>query len=735
MRALTSALFLILAAPAYAQAPTPDFIASQLNRLLNGRVPLQPPGQQIPGQPQEQNQPGNLSDAPSINCASVIAKGRSAVGQILCGSRDGASADWDLNAVLWALAGTKNASDQKAIDKEQDRWRTWLNSRCQLPNSTFGISREQKLCTLNEFHARAASLRAQLSGDALAESRLTPEQHADIQLVLIGRGLLSSPPDGEFGNDTRAAIKKFQEGNGSTQTGFLTAEELNHLRGVPARAPTIASPPAASPPPPQANTPALSSTAPPAPPPIVVTQQQPASPSTAAEAPSTASGPAPEVPQTAVADCDRLAGDPFDPQHKGNGLALDKIEPGPAVEACSGAVSIDGENPRLLHQYARALITAGRYDEAFAKSSKGAALDYPPAQNALCYLYLNGKGVVADDQLALKWCRKAADQGNANAQANLSFMYAAGRGVAKDIAESRNWLQKSAEQGNAAAQEKLGISLLNVNQDDQTGLAWVRKASEQNYGPARASICARELAGQDNIINPKLTACYREAAAAEDGLAQYGLANAYMNGNGIARDDGLAVSWLKRSAENGYTKAELALGGIYLSGTHGVAGDRAAAEAWFRRAAEQGSAEAKSQLADMNAVNDPDDVVAQVLNFSTFGRDDGYKADPAIVAAGYGGREPGFWYKVANCTYRLHSGGGGMANLVLALAGQPASSVIDLNSLDPKNITFETFKDGSIVKHIDTVLTVSSTPINSERLERGWTLIYSKYCKGKEKPF
>jgi hypothetical protein len=36
---------------------------------------------------------------------------------------------------------------------------------------------------------------------------------------------------------------------------------------------------------------------------------------------------------------------------------------------------------------------------------------------------------------------------------------------------------------------------------------------------------------------------------------------------------------------------------------------------------------------------------------------------------------------------------------------------------------------------VNTVLTVSATPINSERLERGWVLIYSKYCRGKEKPF
>lgn len=740
MRILATALFLLLAAPAYAQAPTPDFIASQLNRLLNGRMPLPPPGQRFPGQPQ-QTQPGNLSDTPSINCAAVAAKGRSAVGQILCDGRDGASADWDLNAVLWALAGLKGEPEQKALDKEQERWRAWLNGRCQLPNSTFGITPQQKLCTLREFHARATLLRVQLSGDALAESRFTPEQHAEIQLALIGRGLLSSPPDGEFGNDTRIAIKKFQEANGTAQTGFLTNGELNRLRGA-ATPPAVALAPSA---PPAQTSPAAAATPTPAPsatvaPVAAAPQQQPAAPSSIVAAASPEPPPqAPKDFKTATADCDRLAGDPFDPQHRGDGVSIGRIDSRRAVEACSDALSVDAENPRLLHQFARALFAAGRYDEAFAQSNKGAALDYVPSQATLGFLYLNGKDVLADDQMALKWYRKAADQGNANAQFGVGFMYAVGRGVAMDLSESRKWYQRAADQGNAAGQAGLGISLLNANPDDQTGMAWLRKASEQNFAPARAAICARELKGPDDLIDAQIVSCYREAAAAGDALAQYGLGYAYKNGKGIARNGPLAITWLKRSAENGYTKAELALGGFYLSGDKdaGITSDRAAAEAWFRKAAEHGSAEAKSRLADLNAVNDPDDVVAQVLNYSTFGQDEGYKANAAAVAAGLGGPEDGFWFKVGNCVYRLHPGGS-TANLALLLAGltgQATSQVLDLNSLDPKNITWQTYSDGTVVKHVNTVLTVSATPINSERVERGWLLIYSKYCRGKEKPF
>jgi TPR repeat protein len=60
--------------------------------------------------------------------------------------------------------------------------------------------------------------------------------------------------------------------------------------------------------------------------------------------------------------------------------------------------------------------------------------------------------VPQDDAEALKWWRKAAEQGDATAQTNLgfmydSFMYDIGRGVPQDDAEALKWYRKAAEQG------------------------------------------------------------------------------------------------------------------------------------------------------------------------------------------------------------------------------------------------------------------------------------------------
>lgn len=56
---------------------------------------------------------------------------------------------------------------------------------------------------------------------------------------------------------------------------------------------------------------------------------------------------------------------------------------------------------------------------------------------------------------AVRWYRKSAEQGNANAQYNLACCYESGQGVTQDNTEAVKWYRKSAEQCNADAQYNL----------------------------------------------------------------------------------------------------------------------------------------------------------------------------------------------------------------------------------------------------------------------------------------
>jgi hypothetical protein len=70
-------------------------------------------------------------------------------------------------------------------------------------------------------------------------------------------------------------------------------------------------------------------------------------------------------------------------------------------------------------------------------------------------MYAKGQGVAQDYAKAVSWSRKAADQGNAEAQHNLGVMYFKGQGVTQDYAEAVKWFRKAANQGDAEAQKNL----------------------------------------------------------------------------------------------------------------------------------------------------------------------------------------------------------------------------------------------------------------------------------------
>ena len=62
-------------------------------------------------------------------------------------------------------------------------------------------------------------------------------------------------------------------------------------------------------------------------------------------------------------------------------------------------------------------------------------------------MFLNGIGVKQNYPMALKWLRKAADQGNPEAQDNVGWMYETGHGVAQDTDVGQHWFLRSANQG------------------------------------------------------------------------------------------------------------------------------------------------------------------------------------------------------------------------------------------------------------------------------------------------
>jgi TPR repeat protein len=66
-------------------------------------------------------------------------------------------------------------------------------------------------------------------------------------------------------------------------------------------------------------------------------------------------------------------------------------------------------------------------------------------------MYEQGRGVPQDYAEAVRWYRKAADQGWTRAQVNLGVMYEQGQGVPQDYALAHMWYNLAAAQGNKDA--------------------------------------------------------------------------------------------------------------------------------------------------------------------------------------------------------------------------------------------------------------------------------------------
>jgi TPR repeat protein len=227
------------------------------------------------------------------------------------------------------------------------------------------------------------------------------------------------------------------------------------------------------------------------------------------------------------------------------------------------------------------------------------------AQFSLGFKYKKGEGVPQDDRKAMEWWQKAADQGNAWAQASLGAMYFnGGQGVPKDGRKAVEWWRKAADQGNAWAQNKLGDLYENgrgVPQDNRQAVEWHQKAAEQGHAGSQYNLGLMYADGRGVPKDDhKAAEWWQKAATQSNTEAQYNLGRMYADGRGVPRDDRKAVEWWQKAADQGNAEAQNNLGAMYQN-ERGVPKDDRKAVEWYQKAADQGNAFAQCNLGFMYA--------------------------------------------------------------------------------------------------------------------------------------
>lgn len=204
------------------------------------------------------------------------------------------------------------------------------------------------------------------------------------------------------------------------------------------------------------------------------------------------------------------------------GIPVSRIPFQVAVPSCNDALRQYPDVIRFQVQYARALASADRIEDAMSAVKKALDLGYPEAETLIGWLHENGKlsdRGRPDVETAREWYQLAADKNYPPAQANIGRLNLDGRDY--DMAVS--WYARAANLGYPPAQVELGKLYIigrGVDKNYEMAYTWIKRAADAGY---------------------------------PDG--QYELGGLYERGRGVGRDRTIAVDWYRKAANQGHADA------------------------------------------------------------------------------------------------------------------------------------------------------------------------------------
>lgn len=190
------------------------------------------------------------------------------------------------------------------------------------------------------------------------------------------------------------------------------------------------------------------------------------------------------------------------------------------------------------------------------------------AQYQLAHFYDTGHyGLLRSEKDAVKWYRKAAENGHQRAQYIMADEHS------DTFWEREKWYTAAAMQGDVEAQYKLAEMYRELS--PEKAAIWYLKLAEMVPGDGIFWYFFGE-----NKKYPVVN-------------AQYRLGVLYQDGRGVLQNYSESEKWCRKSAEHGFPDAQFMLGRMYATGK-GVPKDLVLAHAWLNKAASKGIVEAES---------------------------------------------------------------------------------------------------------------------------------------------
>jgi len=270
---------------------------------------------------------------------------------------------------------------------------------------------------------------------------------------------------------------------------------------------------------------------------------------------NTSSKPATMKLSPSVEPCDREAGEPLDLQGVVPGLLPNEISSN-AVDVCRAAVKAYPDVARFRYELGRALLAAGKVDEA--------------------------KKVIQD----------AADKGHVRAVFELGYLNATGTGMPVDRKQANTFYAAASDKGDPYGMTSWGRALFNgygVERDTGKGLDLLLKAAAMGHTYAMNDLAAIFTEGRNGVpADPARAVAFLKAGVErQDMYSMNLLGRNYLAGTGVEKDPKTALSLFQKSMDLGQPYAPGSLARMYRDGV-GVQQDLAEAQRLFELATARG---------------------------------------------------------------------------------------------------------------------------------------------------
>ena len=270
---------------------------------------------------------------------------------------------------------------------------------------------------------------------------------------------------------------------------------------------------------------------------------------------NTPSKPATMKLSPSVDPCDQKAGEPLDLQGVVPGLLPNEIGAG-AVEACRAAVKAYPDVARFHYELGRALLAAGKVDEA--------------------------KKAIQD----------AADKGHVRAVFELGYIASSGIGTAVDPAKANSFYAKASDKGDPYGMTAWGRALFNglgVQRDTGKGLDLLLKAAALGHTYAMNDLAAIFTEGRNGVPadSARAVAFLKAGVERQDMYSMNILGRNYLSGRGVEKDTKQAQALFQKAMDLGQPYAPGSLARMYRDGD-GVDKNLAEAQRLFELATDRG---------------------------------------------------------------------------------------------------------------------------------------------------